>query len=117
MAQTFLLDQSTWDLVVDAAGNIAVASNPYSLAQDAASALKLFLGELWYDTTRGVPYFDQILGQLPPLSLLKAKLVAAALTVPGVASASCFISSFTGRALKGQLQITSTSGQTSVAAF
>jgi hypothetical protein len=115
--QTLLLDVLQWDLVVDANGNIAVASDPYSLAQDAASAIRLFQGELLYDTTQGVPYFDQILGKLPPLALVKAKIVAAALTVPGVAAAACFISSFSGRTVHGQIQITTSTGVIATAGF
>jgi hypothetical protein len=118
MASTLLLDQTTWDLVLDTDGNIAVASEPYSLAQDAASAIKTFLGECYWDTTIGVPYLTQILGQNTPLSSIKALLVAAALTVPGVAAAQCFISSVTDRGLAGQVQVTSaTTGETSVANF
>lgn len=110
---TLLLDTVAWDLVVDASGNIAVASDPYSQAQDAASAIKLFQGELWYDTVPGVPYWLEILGKSPPVALLKAKFVSAAKTVPGVASARCFISSIAGRAVVGQVQITTSSGETS----
>jgi hypothetical protein len=106
MSATLLLDTVTWDLVLDASGNIAVANPPYQLAQDAASAIKLFLGELYYDTTQGVPYFQSILGQSPPLSLIKAKLVAAAETVPGVTGAQVFISSVNQRTLNGQVQVT-----------
>lgn len=107
---TLLLDTVAWDLVLDAAGDIAVASDPYSLAQDAASAIKTFLGEVYFDTTVGVPWEQQILGQAPSLALLKAQLVAAALTVPGVASATVFISAFADRQVQGQVQVTSTSG-------
>jgi hypothetical protein len=39
-----LPDRSTWDLVLGASGNIAEASAPYALAQDAASAIQLFAG-------------------------------------------------------------------------
>lgn len=117
MAQTLLLDVQAWDLGLDASGNIAVASAPYALAQDAASAIRLVQGEYWYDTTQGVPYFQQILGKLPPLALLRAKFTAAALTVPGVKAARCFFSSFNNRQLSGQVQITDGSGQTSVAGF
>lgn len=115
--RTLLLDTIGWDLVVDANGNIAAASDPYALAQDAASAVRLFQGELWYDTTSGIPYFDQILGKLPPLALVKAKIVAAALTVPGVAAAACFISSFSGRTVHGQIQITTSTGVIAAAGF
>lgn len=115
--RTLLLDTDTWDLVLDANGNIAVADEPYALAQDAASAIKLFQGELWYDTTQGVPYWAMILARFPPLPLVKAKIVAAALTVPGVVSAVCFVSSFKNRKLTGQVQITDSSGQTQAAGF
>ena len=56
---TLLLDASAWDLVLDANGDIALAAPPYAVAQDVASAISLFLGELWYDTTQGVPYFQR----------------------------------------------------------
>ncbi len=114
---TLLLDLTNWDLVIDASGNVARASDPYSLAQDAASAIKLFSGELYYDTTQGVPYFAQILGQQPPLSLIKAEFVQAALTVPEVVSAQCFITAITNRQVNGQVQVTTASGQTSAIGF
>lgn len=114
---TLLLDRTTWDLCLDTSGNIAVASGPYALAQDVASACRLFLGELFYDTTKGIPYFGQVLGQPPSIPFLKAQLVAQALTVPGVVSAQCFISSIVGRKVSGQIQFVDSSGQTGVAGF
>ena len=118
MAATLLLDQSTWDLCLDASGNIAVATSPYAEAQDAASAIKTFLGECYWDTTIGIPWLQQILGLAPTLALLKALLEAAAETVPGVASAQVFITSLTERGASGQVQVTSkATGQTSVASF
>lgn len=114
---TLLLDRTGWDLCQDASGNIAMAAVPYALAQDAASAIKLFVGELYYDTAQGIPYFGQILGHYPPISLMKARFVAAAMSVPGVTHASCFITSFTNRVISGQVQITDTSGVVSVASF
>lgn len=105
MASTLLLDTSTWDLVLDAYGDIAVASEPYSLAQDAASAIKTFLGECFFDTTAGMPWL-QILGVgPPPVALLKAQLVDVAETVPDVAQAKVFLQSFAGRNISGQVQV------------
>lgn len=115
--KTILLDPSKWDLLLDASGNIAAASEPYAIAQDAASAIKLFSGELWYDTSKGVPYWGQILGQTPPLELMKAQLADAALTVPGAVTAQVFIVSFDGRVPVGQVQITDSSGTTTGAGF
>lgn len=115
---TLLLDRSTWDLTLDAAGNIAVASAPYSLAQDAASAIKTFSGEVYWDTTLGLPWLTSILGKNPSLSQLRAYFVAAAMTVPDVASAKCFITAISGRRVSGQIQVTAVStGQTSAADF
>lgn len=118
MPSTLLLDTVAWDLVLDADGNIAVASQPYSLAQDAASAIKTFLGECYWDTQVGVPYLTQVLGRNAPLPLLKQLLIDAALTVQDVVSAQVFISSITDRILMGQVQVVSaTTGQVSSAAF
>ena len=112
MAQTLLLDTVAWDLVLDVSGNMAVASEPYALAQDAGSACKTFQGEVYYDTTIGIPYWARILGHSPPLSFVKAQYIAAALTVPDVVAAACFISSFQDRVLTGQVQVTNAAGQT-----
>lgn len=101
---TLLLDNSAWDLIIDSAGNIAAAEPPYALAQDVASAVRLFLGELWYNTPQGIPYFEEVLGHLPPLSLLTGLIEKAALTVSGVVTAKCIISSFNNREIAGQIQ-------------
>ena len=109
MAATFLLDRSAWDTCLDVYGNIAVATEPYSIIQDVASACRVVLGECYFDTTRGLPYFTQILGKRPPLSLVKFQLEKAALTVPLVATAKAFLTSV-GRTLSGQVQVTTTTG-------
>jgi hypothetical protein len=109
--KTLLLDQTAWDLVLDAQGNIAVAAEPYALAQDAASEIRTFEGEVYYDQARGVPYFGQILGKFPPAQLMKAVFVKAAMSVPGVKSANCFLAAVRGRVVTGQVQITSTGGE------
>ena len=117
-SSTLLLDIATHDLVLDSNNNIAVAAPPYALAQDAASAIMTFLGEVFWDVTIGVPWKQQILGQRPSLQLLKAQLVTAAETVPGVASAVVYISSFSNRGVSGQVQVSEQStGQVSVASF
>lgn len=107
---TLLLDRDDWDLCIDAKGDIAMASDPYSIVQDVASRCRLFLGELYYDTTQGIPYFTQILGKRPPLQIVKNQLVKAALLVPGVLSAQVFITRFEGRELSGQVQVMTGAG-------
>lgn len=109
---TLLLDNASWDLTVDAAGNIAMASPPYAVAQDVASAIRTFLGDCYYDQTQGVPYFQTILGKSPPLSVFRAAMVSAALTVPSVTSAQCIIESFADRKVTGQVIFTTSDGTT-----
>lgn len=110
---SLLLDRATGDLCLDASGNLAVTSDPYSTIQDVACACATVYGELWYATDQGVRY-QNILGQNPPLAYIKAQYVSAALTVPGVASAVCYISSVVNREVVGQVQVTTTSGVTGV---
>jgi hypothetical protein len=119
VADTLLLDRTTWDLALDASGNIAVATEPYSLAQDAASAIKTFLGECYWDTTQGIDYLTLVFkGPPPSISTLKQLFVNAALTVPDVGSAQCFITQASNRQLTGQIQVTSKStGLVSAASF
>lgn len=114
---TLLLDRTSWDLLLDINGNIAVASEPYSLAQDAASAIQTFQGECYYDTSLGIPYFAEVLGKSPSLPLLKTLFTQQALAVPDVTAAQCFISAISRRVLQGQVQITSVTGQTTAANF
>jgi hypothetical protein len=117
MTTSLYLRPDTWDLVADVNGNIAVCSTPYAEAQDAACAIKCWLGELIYDTTQGVPW-KNILGELPPIGYVRAQLVTAALTVlPTGSTAKVLFSSFTQRALSGQVQITLPDGQTAAASF
>jgi hypothetical protein len=126
MPDTLLLDTINWDLLVDLNGNIAMAQEPYSLAQDVASQCRLFEGELWFDTTQGVPYFPpggttpalppgvttNILGEYVPQGLLQQIYQENALLVPNVATALILATpiSPTDRSVTGQIVITATDG-------
>jgi hypothetical protein len=110
--KTLLLDLTQWDLLADAGGNIAVATVPYERAQDVASALRTFLGEVWYDTSLGIPYFQQILGHTPPVTLFQELLSTAAKTVPGIVTATCTIQGFEDRRVTGQVVCTDIDSRT-----
>lgn len=107
---SLLLDRSSWDIVLDVNGNWATCWAPYAIAQDAACEIKLFEGEAWYATNRGVPYWQQILGKWPPIALVKYYIQQAALLAPGAAAATVYITNFTNRSLVGQVQITNEDG-------
>lgn len=106
------LNPGTWDLEVNTDGNIALASDSYAIAQDVASACRLWLGEARYDTTRGMPYQQSILGKRPPMSLLNHWFETEAGTVPEVASVQpvLYLDKET-RTLGGQLQIILENGE------
>lgn len=112
---TLFLNPATWDLMVDAEGNIAMAEAPYSMAQDVASACRLWSGEARYNITRGIPYENSILGKLPPMSLLASWYQKEVETVPEVAKAQAVLDfDRSARRLGGRLQITTESGETNV---
>ena len=112
MSTTLLLAINDWDLVVDAKGNIAVAADPYAKAQDVASACKLFAAELWFDVSKGVPYFDRVLGRAPPRGVMQALLEDAAMTVPGVITARCTIDRVANRTVTATVRFTDVAGRT-----
>ena len=114
---TLLLDQDAWDLVLDVNGNIALAGAPYSIAQDVSSAVRTFLGECWYNNNLGLPYWQQILGEYPPLQFVSQQIQEAAFTIPNVVSAEVNFTSFANRVLEGQILITDTDGVTANVAF
>jgi hypothetical protein len=115
--RTLLLDRALWDLCLDANGNIAVADAPYALAQDVATACRTNLGECYYDTSLGVPY-AAIMGLNPSPTYLRAQFVKAALTVPGVVTATCVLNPIgQDRVLSGQIQFTDTSGVQQTVSF
>ncbi|MGZ8442532.1 MAG: hypothetical protein ACXWXZ_03950 [Candidatus Binatia bacterium] len=114
---TLALDTQRWDIFLDSSGNIAMATEPYAIAQDVASAIKLFKGELYYNTKQGVPHFQEILGLYPPQSLIKKRLIEAALTVPGVVQARVVNLTLINRQLTGEVEVIDTQGHTSGVRF
>ena len=110
MMNTLLLDRDQWDLVLDANGNIAMAKPDYALAQDGASAIKTFSGECYYDDTIGIPYFEDILGHLPPASLLLGYMENAVLSVPGVVQAKAIVQSANNGSIAGAVSFIDENG-------
>jgi hypothetical protein len=101
------------DSYLDTSGNIATLSGAAAVAQDVATQCSTFLGECWYDSTQGIPYWQQILGKRPPASLIASLFENQALKVPDVATATMVVTGITAqRGLVGQLTITDTDGNT-----
>ena len=108
---TLFLHPQSWDLTLEIEGNIAMAKDSYAKAQDVASAVKLFRSELYYQTEKGLPYFDETLGRKQSLSLYRYRLEQAALTVPDVVSAKAVVQTEGSRVLGGSILITDIHGK------
>jgi hypothetical protein len=110
MKDTLLLDTVEWDLVVDAAGNLAVATAPYATAQNVATALRTFKGEVYYNTEQGIPYFTDILGLYQNKDVIRSLIETTALSVEGVTAARCLLNEPQNRVLQGSVIFTDENG-------
>lgn len=54
--KTLRLNNETWDIGVDGYGNIGVVESNQRLAQDVASSVRVWKGELPFNTDRGINY-------------------------------------------------------------
>ena len=61
MANTLLLN-GNWDIHVDDAGNIATVTDDYAIAQNIANAVRLFVGDAYFEKSNGIPFFESVLG-------------------------------------------------------
>lgn len=110
--RTLFLMPDTWDLTIDANGNIAVAEDVYQQAQDIATAARVFIGDMYYNQNAGIPYRESILGQTGfPLSLYKMHLEDAAMSIQGVESANAILNLVGNRTVTGDILFTTESGE------
>jgi hypothetical protein len=105
---------AAWDTYLDQYGNIAVNTQGAAVAQDVASAIKLFQGELYFDTTQGVPYFSVLFNEVYNPVVAAGLLQQAALTVPNVVQAKVQNILMSNRSiLSGNVNILDVNGQAS----
>jgi hypothetical protein len=110
MPHTFLLSDG-WDIGLDESGDIATVTGPYAIAQNVANAVRLFTDDAYFDADKGIPHFEVELGHLPPMSVLRTRILAATLAVEGVSDATVEFTSYTDRLLSGEILITTTDGE------
>lgn len=109
--KSLYLNPDTWDLELTASGRIRTAQGKHCTAQCVATAVRRHKGEAYYETERGVPYFEAMYGQLPPEQLIRAHVEREALYVPGVNQARLQVRSFEGRTVTGDIRITDSDGE------
>lgn len=118
---TLALDTTIWDLDVDSRGNLrtvgdATATNDLTgpgmrLAQDVATRVQAWLGEVYFDTTQGINY-PAYFGGPPNLSLLQSVFNAEALKVPlcATALAQFTFTAGTKRTIGGTINVSDIAG-------
>lgn len=104
-------------MVLDAAGDIACASEPYAVAQNVASAIRTFTGDCWYAQNKGMPYWRQILGHYPPMALVRDRITSEAMKEDDVAQVRVQRLDAAGRVLTGEVLVIDTNGQNSGVTF
>lgn len=116
MARSLLLD-AQWDLTLDDGGNIATCQDAYAIAQNVANAVRLFTNDAYFDADKGIPHFDIELGHVPPYAVLRSRIIEAARSVEGVASAEVNFTDPDERVLGGEILLTLTQGETASVEF
>lgn len=91
MANDTLALTADWDLDLDDQGNLRTVGDATALdvqtgpgmrlAQDVATRLRAWRGEVWFDTTQGIDY-PRYLGRAPSVIQLRADYQSEALLVP-----------------------------------
>ncbi|MCX5617005.1 hypothetical protein NQF87_08495 [Bombella sp. TMW 2.2559] len=107
-----------WDLSLDSTGNLVVLNDRAAILQDVCSAARTWLGEVIYDTGQGIPYDTDILRSDVDLSFYASEIEDAAMSVPGVAAATCHLANPTkDRQLTGVILVTFSDGSMDHAQF
>ena len=111
---TLLLDNQ-WDITLDGNGNIATTSGDYGVAQGVANSIRLFTNDAYYDPDKGVPHFAIDLKKAPQESVIRARLLQAALETAGVKAAKIESLAIVNRHLTGNIQLATEFGGADVA--
>lgn len=105
--KTWKLDKD-WDVGLDDLNNIAMVDGNDRLAQDVASSVRVFKGELPFDVDRGVAYDkpDEV------RNTLKNDMNEQALLVDGVSDSITVFNNLTDRLLNVTIYATNEEGET-----
>nr|DAH90085.1 MAG TPA: hypothetical protein [Caudoviricetes sp.] len=112
-AYTLSLDADTWDLSVGADGSLKTVKSDSAILQNVANECRCFTNDLYFDRDRGIPWFDDQLGQKLRPTLTRANLRAAALSVDGVESVESITLTYLGksdRSLRAEIVVITENG-------
>ena len=106
---TFKLDNKTWDISVNPeTKNVATVDGNDQIAQDVASSVRVWNGEIPFDITRGIAYNkpEELQGSLNFEMRDQAKLI------DGVAGANVVFNKLSNRELDTTIYVTTNNGET-----
>ena len=89
-----------------------MATGDYATVQTGANAARTFRGESYFNVQRGIPYFRDVLGKMPPAQLINAHVEAEVRQVTGAVAVKAVVREFSERTLKGDFLITAKNGET-----
>lgn len=95
-----------WDIGLDALGNIAFIEDEADIAQTVANATRVFQGEYVLDTTKGVPYTQEIFGKSPTSIDIPSYMQNEAEKINGVSYAEVSNIEYEDRVYKGDINLT-----------
>lgn len=87
------------DIYLDSVGNLAFAYDLTAISQQCAQAAKTLLGEMVYNTTTGIPYFQVLWVGVPNIAQYTGALRRAFLAINGVLEVVSLITSQAGNVL------------------
>ena len=96
-----------WDLYVDENGNLAIKNGNDRLAQDVASSVRVFKGEIGFNTPRGVEYNKPDLNK----ETLNYQMNKQARMVEGVDDSIVIFNQLENRVLKPVIYVTNIDGE------
>ena len=112
-AYTLKLDTDSWDLTLDAAGNISTATDDYAIAQNVANAVRLFTNDSYFWPGKGIPHYLTSLGADINPVVVQSRVEDAALAIDGVSEAEAILDDIDStRVLSGSVYITTEDGET-----
>lgn len=108
-----MLDPLTGDLSINS-GDLVIVSKDAAIRQRLLQNLRLFSGEWFLDTSKGVPYYQIILVKNPNLDLVEATLKNTVLSTEGIVEMTRFEFDYDNglRHLSVTIECKSTSGET-----
>lgn len=108
-----LLLNNDWDISLDSNGDLKMATDNYSIAQNSACRCRAFTNDMYFNQKDGVPHFLVDISQRPNISVVAAAMEKVARGTEGVSEAAMTdIAVSTDRTLEGTIILTLDNGET-----